>query len=112
MNTKIGKSEALYEVRQINNLKELVYGSAKLYKDNVAFRYKESDENATFTYKDSEKFVDITYAQLEHDITCLGTAFFSLGLHNKRIAVIGPNSYWWAVSYFATVCGTRSCCSN
>ena len=101
LNTKVGSSEALYEVRQINNLKEMIYGSTKLYKNNAAFRYREDD-----------KFIDITYSQLEHDLNCLGTALFSLGLHNKRIAVIGANSYCWGVSYLATVCGTRSCSTN
>ena len=101
MNTKVGNSEDLYEVRKIKNLKEMTYGSTKLYKNNVAFRYREGD-----------KFIDITYSRLEQDLTCLGTALFNLGLQGRRIAVIGNNSYWWALSYLATVCGTLSYSPN
>jgi len=101
MNTKVGKSETLYEVRKIKNLKEMIYGSTKLFKNNVAFRYR-----------DGENFIDVTYSQLEHDLTCLGTALFNMGLQNKRIAVIGANSYAWALAYLATVCGTRNCSSD
>lgn len=118
MNNKVGNSEALYEVRKINNLKEMIYESTKLYKDNVAFRCKrsESDEDyqsfllrerqsGSSRNRESDKFVDITYAKLEHDLTCLGTALFNLGLSGKRIAVIGANSYYWGLSYLGTVCG-------
>lgn len=103
MNTKVGVSKPIYDVRAVNNIKELVYGATKLYKNNVAFRYK--NEN-------SKDFIDVTYAQLEHDLNCLGTALFNLGLHNKRISIIGNNSYWWVLGYLATVCGTRNCSSN
>ena len=103
MNIKVGISKALNEVRKIKDIKELVYGSIKLHKDNIAFRYR--------NWK-NDKFIDITYSQLEHDLNALGTALFSLGLHNKKISIIGNNSYWWVVSYLATVCGTRSCSTN
>ena len=101
MNTKVGSSEALYEIRKINNLKEMIYGSTKLYKDNVAFRYRKDED-----------FIDVKYSQLEQDLTRLGTALFSLGLQNKRIAVIGLNSYYWGLTYLGTVCGTRHHSSN
>lgn len=105
MNIKVGSSEELYEVRKINNLKEMIYGSTKLYKNNVAFRYRDNDG-------EGNNFITVTYSQLEHDLTCLGTALFSLGLHNKKIAVIGRNSYYWGLAYLAAVCGTRNCHSN
>lgn len=39
------------------------------------------------------------------DMNALGNAFLGMGLGGKKIAVIGPTSYEWLVSYFAVVCG-------
>lgn len=99
MNIKIGSTKPIYEVRKINNLKEMIFGSCELYKDNVAFRYRENDT-----------YIDVTYSKLEHDLICLGTALLKLGLKDKKIALIGGNSYHWGVSYLATVCGVRNYC--
>ena len=35
----------------------------------------------------------------------LGTALISLGLKNKRIAIIGENRFEWEIAYLAVVCG-------
>ena len=39
-------------------------------------------------------------------VNYLGTALISLGLKNKRIAVIGENRYEWELAYLSIVCGT------
>lgn len=39
------------------------------------------------------------------DMNAMGNAFLGMGLGGKKIAVIGPTSYEWLVSYFAVVCG-------
>jgi len=95
LNIKAKTSEALYKVREIKDLKELLYSSAELYKNNIAFKYKEDG-----------KIVDVTYEQFKNDVDALGTALLDLNLKNQKIAVIGLNSYKWCVSYLATVCGT------
>jgi len=48
----------------------------------------------------------ISYRQTLEDVNALGTALIDAGLKGKKIAIIGENSYWWAVSYLAVVCGT------
>ena len=39
-------------------------------------------------------------------INYLGTALISLGLKDKRIAVIGENRYEWELAYLSIACGT------
>ena len=89
-------SKALYKAVKHANLKELIAYTVNKHKNNIAFRLKQKIDGEVI-YK------DITYEQFGKDISYLGTAIYSLNLHGKRIAVIGPNSYNWIVAYFATL---------
>ncbi|MCR5481205.1 MAG: AMP-binding protein [Clostridia bacterium] len=86
-----------YDVRPISNLKEMIESCAELYADKPAFKVKDRPGGV---------YCDIMYWQLKDDIDALGTAFISLGLKGKKIAVIGENSYTWVITYLATVNGT------
>ena len=83
--------------RPITDLKDMLKSSAKLYPSNVAFWTKK---------KRGVKYEPITYTKAYEDVNALGTALIANGMKDKRIAVIGENSYNWAISYLATVCGT------
>ena len=85
------------ESRPIMDLKHMLESSTELYGDNTAFMVKEDKKGP---YK------SITYKQALQDVNALGTAFLARGLDGARIAVVGENSYQWAISYLATVCGT------
>lgn len=54
----------------------------------------------------NNNYIEITHKQVRDMINSLGTALISLGLKDKRIAVIGENRYEWEVAYLATCCGT------
>lgn len=98
MDIKIHKGcKRIFEIEEVNNLKELLNRTEKLYKDRVAFKFK-TDVPGEFRTK--------TYAEYIEEINCLGTALISLGLKDKRIAVISENRYEWTLTYFATVNGT------
>ena len=88
--------DSYYEPREIGDLRELITSSADLFGTQTAFLVK--DEH-------SEPFRPITFSQLMMDINALGTQFVKMGLKDKKIAVIGENSYEWVVTYFATTCG-------
>ena len=88
--------DSYYEPREIGDLRELITSSAGLFGTQTAFLVK--DEH-------SEPFRPITFSQLMMDINALGTQFVKMGLKDKKIAVIGENSYEWVVTYFATTCG-------
>lgn len=89
--------EKLYNPERVDNFKELINRSVKLYPNHIAFKYK-LDPKAT-------NIISITYSKFKKDIDRLGTALFDLGLKDKRIIVISPNRYEWCVSYLAITTG-------
>ena len=88
--------ESLYEVRDVENLRELIDGSVERFSQRPAFMVKD---------KTKGKFVSISYKKMQEDIRSLGTSLINFGLRGRKIAVIGENSYYWAISYFAIANG-------
>ncbi len=88
----------LREVPKFENIKGIIYNSVNLYPENIAFTIKEKKE-------DKINYINITYTQLLIDINNLGTALYSKGLQGKRIAIIGKNQYYWAISHLACLLG-------
>ena len=91
-------SNNLYHAQEFNNIKEIIYNSVEQYSKNIAFVIKHT-ENKKVEYE------NITYKQLLEDINKLGTAVYSLGFKGKRIAVIGRNSYEWAIAHLSNLLG-------
>ncbi|MBK5253238.1 MAG: AMP-binding protein [Peptostreptococcaceae bacterium] len=86
----------LYEVNYIETIKELILNSTLLYEDLPAYMVKDEHKG---------EFRSIKFGQVKNDIEKLGTALLEMGLADKKIGIIGENSYEWLLSYFATVCG-------
>ncbi len=84
------------DIRGIVTLKDMLAGSAELYRNNPAFWVKE---------KKGAPYVPVSYSLLRHDVDSLGTKLVSMGLKGERIAVMGQGCYEWIVSYLATVNG-------
>lgn len=82
--------------RPIRDIKQMLESSVDLYPDNTAFWVKKGKET---------DYESITYKQTLDDVNALGTALKARGLKDKRIAVIGKNSYEWSIAYLATVSG-------
>ena len=76
---------------EITDFKDLLYKTYEKNKEKVAFKVKENGE-----------IKEITYKRYKEDVESLATELMKLGLKDKRICVIGKNSYKWAVSYLAT----------
>ena len=85
-----------YNVRNVCSVRELIETSAEEFSANSAFLVK--DKNG--------EIIHITYAEFFEEIKALSTYLCSKGLEYKKIAVIGRNSYEWALSYMAVICGT------
>lgn len=85
-------------IKKFENIKELLYHSADIYSDNIAFTTKVIDNG-------TKKYINHTYADLLSDINSFGSSLYKLGLSGKRIAVVGHNCYEWAVAHFANVLG-------
>ncbi len=85
----------LYDYIEINDLKDMLNKTKKLYGDKIAYKIKlEPGKYKTFTHNEVRDMVDY-----------LGTSLINLGLKGKRIAVIGENRYEWEIAYLAIVCG-------
>lgn len=84
----------IYEVRKINNLREMLYSSVELFSDNPAFKFKESGN-----------IISKTYLDFKNDIEALGTALINMGLKDCHISVTGSNSYKWCVTYMSVANG-------
>ncbi len=85
-----------YERRPFANLKELLKSAAELMPDKAYLRYKG---------KENGEIIDVSYLDFDKYTDRLGTAFYSLGLKGKKIAVIGETSKEWISTYLATVNG-------
>ena len=88
----------LYEAEEFNNIKEIIYNSAKKFSKQIAFVIKHQ-ENKKVTYE------NITYEKLLKDINGFGTALYNKGLNKKRVAIIGKNRYEWVISHLANLLG-------
>lgn len=80
-----------HKTEEVTNFKEMLYRSADIYRSRTAFKLKDKDG----------KIVAISYEQFKNDVVSLGTSLLEKGFLNKRIAVVGKNSYQWCVSYLA-----------
>ena len=90
-------NKRLHEYRKINDLKDMLEQSAKIFDDKPAFIFKTDKP---------DKYDSIDYDDYKEQVDELGTALIDMGLKDKRIAVIGENRYEWALSYMAVVAGT------
>ena len=85
-------------VQEFNDIKELIYNSAKTNANNIAFIVKHQEwKNKTYE--------NITYKMLLEQINALGTKLYSMGFKNKRIAILGRNRYEWALGHLTNLLG-------
>ncbi len=84
------------ELRPVANLKQMLEESAELFANRPCFWQK---------FKKNEPFTPITYSKVLRDVNSLGTALLSRGMGDKKIAVIGENCYYWALSYLTVTGG-------
>ena len=80
-----------HKTEEVTNFKDMLYRSGSIYRSRTAFKLK--DEKGTIK--------SISYEEFKNDVIYLGTNLIKNGFINKRIAVIGKNSYKWCVSYMA-----------
>ena len=80
-----------HKCEQVSDLKEMLYRSSEIYGSRTAFKLKDNEGN----------IYPVTYKEFKEDVVNLGTYLITQGFLNKKIAVIGKNSYNWAVAYLA-----------
>lgn len=91
------KNFTIYEPMQYKTIKEVFLHALETYPDNVFIQEKREHKG---------KFKKWTYAEFGKDVLGLGTGMVKyLNLFNKRVVIIGENSYNWYISYMAMLCG-------
>ncbi|NMA65871.1 MAG: AMP-binding protein, partial [Clostridiaceae bacterium] len=93
----MARSQQLFDVRHITDLKDMVEQSVQLYGDLNAFLVK---DNVT------QEITGVSFKQFQSDINNLGTALCELGLKDGMIAILSENRYEWCVSYLSVTNGT------
>jgi len=93
---QIVKGKQFFKIREFSDLKEMFQQSLSIYRNQKAFVFRKTPKDLP----DSR-----TYQEFYDETLVLGTALVASGLKDKKIAVIGENSYLWCLSYFSIICG-------
>ena len=85
-----------FNTYEIKDLKDMLLKTVARNSNKVAFKIKTDDGN----------IVNKTFKEFKEDVEGLATKLIKMNLKNKRIAIMGKNSYSWAISYLsATIIG-------
>lgn len=89
-------SKGLYNLNVVySDLKDMMNGVAERFGEDTAFKYEKRGVKT-----------EISYKRFKNDVDGFGTYLFDKGYNgDKKIAVLGENSYEWIVTYFAVVNG-------
>ena len=80
-----------FKTYEIEDLKDMLEKTAAKNSTKTAFKVK--DQNG--------KIINKSYIDFQNDVQSLSTKLIEMGMQNQRIAVMGKNSYSWAISYLA-----------
>ena len=85
-----------FNTYEIKDLKDMLLKTVARNSNKVAFKIKTDDG----------KIVNKTFKEFKEDVEGLTNKLIKMNFKNKRIAVMGKNSYSWAISYLsATIIG-------
>lgn len=90
------ENKKIFDVKEFQNIKEIIYESAEKYSEKVAFVIK---------HQENKNYENITYKRLLEDVNKLGCSLFKMGFKGKRVAVIGRNRYEWVIAHLANLLG-------
>lgn len=83
----------VYKTTFIDDMRSLVEESAKKYPCQTAISFKNTPSD--------KEVVRISFTRWRDDVRHLGTSLISRGFREKKIALIGENSYEWCCSFFS-----------
>ena len=81
-----------FKTYDITDLRDMLYKTTLNNKKKTAFRLKDK----------TGRIYNVSYEEFKKDVEAFGSKLINMKLTSKRIAIIGKNSYNWAVSYFAS----------
>lgn len=80
-----------FKTYEIEDLKDMLEKTAVKNSTKTAFKVKNPNG----------KIINKSYIDFKNDVQSLSTKLIEIGMKNQRIAVMGKNSYSWAISYLA-----------
>lgn len=80
-----------FKTYEIEDLKDMLEKTAIKNSTKTAFKVKNPNG----------KIINKSYIDFKNDVQSLATKLMEMGMQNQRIAVMGKNSYSWAISYLA-----------
>lgn len=86
------KDTELYERNSVTDMYSL-----------LSIRAENTPENLLFQYKEGKELKSVTVGQFWQDINHLRAYLLKQGIQDGKAALLGENSYYWIVSYFAIV---------
>lgn len=93
------KSRKVYEAQKVDSYRELLKMVREKYSKNIAYKYKKD-----YTAKEPE-YIEVTYEKYVEDVKALSTSLLDLEKENKKVVLIGKNSYEWCTAYMAVTTG-------
>lgn len=81
-----------YNNEQVDSIVQLIERSSNLYGDDTAIKYKKN-----------KVLLEKSYNDLLKDSQCIARYLLNQSLNKGHIAVIGPSSYEWIITYTGTV---------
>ena len=98
--TMVPQLEPLFPATEHTDFRDLLNFADSHYGPDDAFIIKTGkDENRQPIYR------HVSFSTFKDEVNCFGAGMLKLGHLDKRIAIIGKNSYEWYMSYFAVLCG-------
>lgn len=95
------KQETYFGATEYQNVKELLYGVTEKIGDACAFILKKAEKGPD----GQTQYEKVTYKKFLELINQLGTALFDKGYKDKRIAIIGRNSFEWVLTHLTNLLG-------
>lgn len=89
-------SDDFYHVREISTIKDFLEYSAINFSKKTAYMYKENHK---------APFTKISFGTFKKQVDGLGTALIDMGFKDANMAILGENSYYYPLAYFAVSCG-------
>lgn len=85
---------------EFSDLREMLRYSAKKYGNKTAFVTKIREKGTK-----AVSYHNTSYEELYDEMIALGTALYDRGYKDRRVAIIGENSYKWCLAYFTAANG-------
>lgn len=91
---------------KVNYTKFADFPTMDTVKDIIIYGAKNGKDKKQYAFKDFDgKYCEKSFNQTFHDATGLGQLLYSLGMREKKVAILSENSYYWIAAFYAITLG-------